>query len=64
MQVPITAELVTVVIALVTAGGSHYRLSRIPERIRADATVAAAKILAEALVAAAKLKAEAEQAAK
>jgi len=47
-----------------TAIVSHYRLSRLPEKIRADATVVAAKIMAEALVAAAKLKADAEQSSK
>jgi hypothetical protein len=64
MNIPITPELVTGVIAFFTAAISHWRLSRLPEKIRADATVAAAKILAEALVASAKLKAEAEQASK
>lgn len=61
MQIQFTPELITGLIALVTAGVSHWRLSRIPERVLADAKIAAAVLLADSLIAAAKIKADAAQ---
>jgi hypothetical protein len=60
MNIPLTPDLMIGLISLITAGVSHYRLSRIPEKILADAKIAAAMILAEAVVAQAKLKADAK----
>jgi hypothetical protein len=57
------AALATAVIALGTAIVQHFRMSAMPEKIKAeikaDATLAAALVLADALVAAAKIKADA-----
>jgi hypothetical protein len=54
---------VTAVVALITTIVQHFRMSAMPEKIKAeikaDATLAAALVLADALVAAAKIKAEA-----
>lgn len=60
MNVHITPELVIALIGFVAAGVSHWRISRIPEQVKAAATIAAAEIIADALVAKAKLKAEAD----
>lgn len=60
MNITFSPELITGLIALLTAGVSHYRLSRIPEKIIADAKIAAAGVIADALVASAKLQAEAK----
>ena len=55
--------LATSVIALGTAAIQHFRMSALPDKIKAeikaDATLAAALVLADALVAAAKIKADA-----
>jgi hypothetical protein len=59
MNIPITPELITGVVALITAGVSHYRLSKIPEKVLADAKLAAAVLLADSLIAASRLKADA-----
>jgi uncharacterized membrane protein YjfL (UPF0719 family) len=53
----------TAIVALITAIIQHYRMSALPEKIKAeikaDAVLAAAIVLADALVAAAKIKADA-----
>jgi hypothetical protein len=55
--------LITSATALATAIIQHFRMSAMPDKIKAeikaDATLAAALVLAEALVAAAKIKADA-----
>jgi hypothetical protein len=53
----------TALVALATAIIQHFRMSQLPDKIKAeikaDATLAAALVLADALVAAAKIKADA-----
>jgi uncharacterized membrane protein YjfL (UPF0719 family) len=57
------AALATAVVALITAIIQHFRMTALPEKIKAEikaeATLAAALVLADALVAAAKIKADA-----
>jgi hypothetical protein len=57
------AALTTAGVALATAIMQHFRMTALPDKIKAeikaDATLAAALVLADALVAAAKIKADA-----